>query len=773
MAQSVSRIEFRQVVLLAAVVGLLAAVARLWLAPALTPSGRAQVNTALLIVSLIPLSYLLLWLRQSGHRLAARQSELRRELAGERQELEQTRRQLQMVHAAFRPEQLHDERNQLVRLLSGPRTTAPERVEWLRLLALEGPGSDVWLGLGRALTAAGQGREAVRCAVEAVRAGLRPPEFAFELAERLLEAEADREKLLGLDHPAALLALAGSVDVRDTAAVGRLYDAIARSREAVTVRALAAVALVRRAGDAEEAARLQERLKPAGDDDLLLRFWLTEAWSAFRRGPDGRRALPWRETSPAAVAAELTPVHWRPAFGLETPPGYGHTVRYLDPLPTYAVPERDRLEALAREMQSQVSAVPESMFSSETTPETLADYIVQRLWPRSQRSRRFVEELVGRLATHDSPRHIAVALEPIGAALSEESAAALKDLCHELEAVAHRLPPSGYAARALHAAGYAWSPRDGARAEALWEESLRVARRLDPISARPILARFVPTFIALAQSAATAADSAQPMLLAVDVAIDSGSREALLGALQATCAMPPSRVRSAALDRLANAVGWMDCRARFLLAWSRRDVAGMAALLPELWSREPDAPVADWPAVARGTQLLPGRLGAPPHPWLWAVWALAERAGAGQAGDLSQAMAPFAERGRQGEPASLAAWLILASRLDVLEQRPARSEARRALEQIASLPGSALAAPLLAVRWTLLEPTTRWLDAVEIVLLKRIRLESRRLDRYQDPGLLRAVVADLGPAHVRALMSGWLERYRTDVAEWLRRQWAG
>lgn len=770
MAQSVNRVEFRQVVLLAAAVGLLAAVARLWLAPALTPAERGQVDTALLIIGLIPLSYLLIWLRQSSHRLAARQADLRRELAGERQELEQTRRQLQMVHAAFRPEQLHDERNQLVRLLSGPRATPPERIEWLRLLALEGPSSDAWLGLGRALTAAGQSREAVRCAVEAVRAGLRPPEFAFALAESLLGGEADREKLLALDHPAALLALASSTEVRDAAAVGRLYDAIARSREAVTVRALAASELVRRAGDAEEAARQQERLRPAGDDDLLLRFWLTEAWSAFRRGPDGRRALPWRETSPAAIAAELTPVHWRPAFELETPPGYGHEVRYLDPLPTYAVPERDRLEALAREMQSQVSAVPESLFNPETTPETLADYIVQRLWPRSQRSRRFVEELVGRLAAHDSPRHIAVALEPIGAALSEETAATLKDLCGELESVARRLPPSGFAARALHAAGYAWSPRDEARAEALWEESLRVARRLDPISARPILARFVPTFIALAKRAGTPADSAQPLLLAVDVAIDSGSREALLGALQATCAMPPSRVRSAALDRLANAVGWMDCRARFLLAWSRHDTAGMAALLPELWSREPDAEVADWAAHARGIGLLPDRLNAPPHPWLWAVWALADRAEAGHAGELAQAMAPFAERGRQGDPAALAAWLILASRLDMIDQRPARSEARRALDLVASLPGSALAAPMLAVRWTLLQPSTRWLDAVEIALLKRIRLESKRLERYHDPGLLRAVVADLGPAHVRALMGSWLERYRTEVTEWLRRQ---
>ncbi len=66
---------------------------------------------------------------------------------------------------------------------------------WSRLLALEGPESDAWLGLARAHAAGGASEAALTCAAEAVRCGHAPEALLPEIARLGLGTRAGAEGL--------------------------------------------------------------------------------------------------------------------------------------------------------------------------------------------------------------------------------------------------------------------------------------------------------------------------------------------------------------------------------------------------------------------------------------------------------------------------------------------------------------------------------------------------------------------------------------------------
>ena len=668
---------------------------------------------------------------------------LRRQLARAHQVAAQrVADRLRRIHLSFATQQLSAEADRLRRLLREPTAGQSARADWLRLLSIEGCSSSAWWGLAQTLLAAGDLDGAMRAGAESLRVGQIGADELLTLAERALGRDSDAWVAARAGRAHGLVVLALSAEGLAPARLAELYGLLAaahlpRSLELVLWRELLSVT-----GDREEASRQRERLGGAVEPDLAFALQLRDGWAGYRSGDD-----PLAEPDSSYVGGgeswvDQVPPRWRAALGLEPWIYVDPPVRHQAALPVYALSNTGDLLSMADKLLELTAEPVSGRIAGDQSPAMLQAQIRARLWPRSSRSRSAVSDLLAILAPLKAPGHVSAGLVIIGEALAEETDPRLGDLRTDLERIVRLLPDEATLAPALEAAGRAWAPTDLPQAIRLWTEAVDLTRTLDPGAARSRLASFVPAWLAETRRPDVGANGPAILNLAVAAAVESRDGAALSEALLAVSAQPPSPERDAVRRKLAGLCNTSP--SRFLAGWGERDTLAMARAAEKLWADDLDA-------------------------WHWTAAALASVARPGDEVVLRPLLDPLRRAAKSGDERAVGAWLVLAYAVDRLEEQPGRPEATRALEAMLALPPARLGPALVALRATLARPESRWLEAVEAGLLRRLsdgaRIAGETLHRVE------AIADVLPPARLQAHLDRWIGQWSADVTAFGRTVW--
>lgn len=732
--------DWQPLALFAAALAVLGFTTAQFIAPAVPEAARGFAWT--------PVTCGLLGLLIYGGRVAARayaqlrvaRGEQRDRQAARREAWDQLHHRLQQVHVAFAPESLRAEEERLRRAL---RQT-PSRSGWARLLAIDGPDSDAWLGLARAWLAQGEVEPGLRCAAEAYRVGQASAHELGLLAQPCLGLVTDLSPALAEGQPAAATLAAVRADQLSPGELAALYRVLDEPLLPPTLRLVLTQLAYACTADREELARRREhwREEPGDDPDLLR--WLRDGLHGYQGGAAAAT------TSNARPWLEAVPPRWRQALGL----GGGHqpvVVRHREALPVYAVMNHTDLGPLADALIGVRAEPVEGRLGADLAPELLARQLECRFWPRSVRSRAVLTDALQSLAALNSPPHLAAGLVVLARALAEETDPWLLELRDEVLKLARGLPPDANAAVALHAAGLAHSSVHPAQAAELWEQAARLARKQEPGLRRELLGRFVSDWLALLDDPAAAAQHGPLLSNAAEAACEARDADVLLDALLAVTARPATRLREAVLQRLASGEHKLDARGRFLLAWAADDLDAACDAARQLWTKSP----------------------APDQSWEWTACALAQRAQPGEQRGLGRLVNWLKGQAAKRDSAAIAGWLVCGYALDRIEDREARPEAQAALDALMRLDPTSQRLPLTALRATFENPDSRWLATVEKALLRRMHdLQSAARLSAGDLAAIESVVGVLAPARVEAHLAGWMRRYEAGLRLWRERLWA-
>lgn len=727
-----------------------AATMLLGIAP-LVPAGYRAVCWGSITLTAVPL---LFWGAELGSGSARRRKQsqsLRRQLAAAHNlAAERVTERLRRIHQSFAPEQLRAEADRLRRVLRDSGTGKGSRADWLRLLSIEGCGSGSWWGLSESLLSIGEVDGAIRAGAEALRVGAIEPDQLLTLAEQAMGTEHDAWVPGRALRPHGLTALALNAEVLAPGQVAELYQLLARAGLPRTVELVLWRELLAVTGDREEASRQRDRLAGAVEPDLAFARQLRDGWAGYRSGDNPLAEPDSTYADDGESWVDHVPPRWRAALGMEPWVYVDPPVRHRASLPVYALSDSGDLLSMADKLLELTAEPVSGRIAGDQSPAIVQAQIRARLWPRAKRSRSAISELLAILAPMKSPGHVSAGLVVIGEALGEETDPRLADLRCDLERIVRLLPDEATLAPALEAVGRAWAPVDPPQAIRLWTEAADLARRLDPGAARARLASFVSGWLTETRRPDLGANAAAILNLAVAAAIDSRDGAALSETLLAVSAQPAGPARDELRRQLAALSNtWPS---RFLAGWGERNVVAMAAAAEKLWADSLET-------------------------WHWTAAALASAARPGDEVVLRPLLDPL-RRGAKGsardgasggDERAVAAWLVLAYAVDRIEERPGRPEARRALDAMMALPPARLGPALVALRTTLTRPESRWLEAVEAGLLRRLsgnaRIDAEALHRVE------AIADVLPPARLQAHLDRWIGQWSADLTAFGRSIW--